>query len=184
MIVHKPQFITVWLCVQALHMAVGWDFEGLVRLPGNSDKPHRRSVACVAPGQLHPCRALWPLLVTRRPDQLAGAVQNQAIPLRNVYTELVKRYGEAELPRYLYQVLFICHTQPHTDLRLGEAMIARRSFDQRASKTDMTLNLWVRPDEISGQLEYSTDLYTSATAARIIRRYEEVLTGLVEDLVW
>ncbi len=117
-------------------------------------------------------------------DQLAGAVQNQAIPLRNVYTELVKRYGEAELPRYLYQVLFICHTQPHTDLRLGEAMIVRRSFDQRASKTDMTLNLWVRPDEISGQLEYSTDLYTSATAARIIRRYEEVLTGLVEDLVW
>jgi len=68
MIVHRPQFITVWLCVQALHMAVGWDFEGLVRLPGNSDKPHRRSVACVAPGQLHPCRALWPLLVTRRPD--------------------------------------------------------------------------------------------------------------------
>ncbi|MFK8850079.1 condensation domain-containing protein [Streptomyces sp. Ac-502] len=117
-------------------------------------------------------------------DLLAGAVQNQAIPLRNVYQELLERYGEEALPRYLYQTLFICHTHPHTDLRLGDATVERRPFDQRASKADMTLNLWVRAEGISGQLEYNTDLYTPRTAARVVRRYEETLTAVVEDLVW
>ncbi|MBD3003827.1 condensation domain-containing protein [Streptomyces sp. 5-10] len=116
--------------------------------------------------------------------RLAGAVQNQAIPLRNIYTALRSRYGEESLPTFLYQVMFICHSHPHAALQLGETTVERQRFDQRASKTDMTLNLWVRDESITGQLEYNTDLYASRTAHRVVQRYKEILADLAEELVW
>lgn len=49
------------------------------------------------------------------------------------------------------------------------------------ARHDLTLELSERPDGISGVLEYSTDLFTAATAEQIVEHFTHLLTAAVGD---
>ncbi|WP_049564136.1 condensation domain-containing protein [Streptomyces sp. SBT349] len=131
-----------------------------------------------------PARAPLRDLLHASARTLTDALRHQEVPLVTVYEDLMARYGAENLPPYLFRTLFICHTHRVGPLTLEGTVCERRPFSQRASKADITLNVWPGDSGVRCQIEYNTDLYDAATIQRAAERYRALLSRIVNDLVW
>jgi amino acid adenylation domain-containing protein len=80
----------------------------------------------------------------------------------------------------LFQVKFVLQNAPRPPLRVSGLELERLELDTGTAKFDLLLNVWETEDGLTGALEHSTDLFDTATAARLLALWELALSGLAE----
>ena len=109
-----------------------------------------------------------------------GAYMHQDLPFERLVEELKPERLLSQSP--LFQVLFALQDPPFQGLELPElSLTPLESYRQEPAKFDLELYLWRDGEGLGGQLIYNTDLFDATTIRRLLRQYELLLRGVVED---
>ncbi|MFL6194099.1 MAG: amino acid adenylation domain-containing protein [Thermoanaerobaculia bacterium] len=115
-------------------------------------------------------------LLARVREEALGAYANQDLPFERLVEELRPERELASQP--LFQVMFILQNAPAGALDLPGLSFRPIEADPGTAKFDLTLSLSEAGGELLGAVEYSTDLFTRATIARLVERYGQLLAAL------
>ena len=107
------------------------------------------------------------------------AYAHQEVPFEKLVSELRPERGPGYNP--LFQVHFQLFSDGGHQNRprplAGEPLLAEVS----TAKFDLALDLWEYPDALWGHLEYSTDLFSEETSARLERHFIRLLESIAAD---
>lgn len=111
-----------------------------------------------------------------------GALSNADTPFERVVAELQPTREAGINP--LFQITFQLFTSPAH--RSGGTASASGSstqpdFERGTSKFDLRLDLWEAGSEVHGQFEYSLDLFAPQTAGRMMRAFQQLVTGCIDQ---
>src|SRR5262249_51521218 len=81
----------------------------------------------------------------------------------------------------LFQVMFVLDHDAGRRVEPADLSFHAARIDTRTSKFDLSLNLEEMADGFDGWLEYSTELFERATAARLVGHFQTLLTGAAQD---
>ncbi|WP_019487678.1 thioesterase domain-containing protein [Kamptonema formosum] len=81
----------------------------------------------------------------------------------------------------LFQISFSLQNTPTAALELPELTWSSIDFDAGTAKLDLEFNLWEDLAGIKGQITYSTDLFDSATIARMLNHFQTLLESIVAN---
>jgi amino acid adenylation domain-containing protein len=121
--------------------------------------------------------------------QRVGSIVTESRAYHNLaFDRLVELLNIPCEPSYhpIFQVMFGCE-ESHDRFSGGEALptdlaISPISVDTRTDRgLDLALKLIQTPTEISGYLEYRTDLFTAATIERMVGHFQTLLGGIVAN---
>ncbi|MEV7913242.1 amino acid adenylation domain-containing protein [Streptomyces griseus] len=124
------------------------------------------------------------LLARVRTANLA-AYEHQDLPFEYLVEVLNPARGTSHHP--LFQVMLVLQNNVAPQWRLGELAAAHEVVPTRTSKFDLTFELTERftaggrPDGLSGEIEYATDLFDRSTAETLTERLLRVLWSVAED---
>ncbi|HEY4460884.1 MAG TPA: amino acid adenylation domain-containing protein, partial [Pseudonocardiaceae bacterium] len=120
-------------------------------------------------------------LLARVRESTIDAYAHQDLPFERLVEALRPERSPSHNP--LVQVLFVLQNAPAGGAR-WPGLHASALAEQPAGATarfDITLSVRESADGLHANIEYNTDLFDEATIARLVRSYETVLTGAVED---
>jgi hypothetical protein len=115
--------------------------------------------------------------LARTREVVLAALADQEMPFEKLVEELKPRRGPAPAP--LVQVLFALQNTPLPPFALPGLAIAWEAVYTGTAKFDLTFSLREVADGLTGQVEYSTDLFDAATVARLIAHYTALLEAAV-----
>jgi amino acid adenylation domain-containing protein len=116
-------------------------------------------------------------LLERVREVTLGAFSHQDLPFEKLLETL---RPSRELNRNpLFQVLFVLHNTPRQTLELPDLEVTFHEIDPETAKFDLTLNLGETQEGLQGWFEYSTDLFETATIARLAGHFQTLLEGIV-----
>jgi amino acid adenylation domain-containing protein len=104
-------------------------------------------------------------LLTRVRETALAAFTHQDLPFGRLVEELHPQRDFARPP--LFQVLFILQPAEADALELPGLRLAPRDLDTGTAKFELTLQLAEGEDQVSGWIEFNTDLFEPATAERM-----------------
>ncbi|HEX6293433.1 MAG TPA: amino acid adenylation domain-containing protein, partial [Herpetosiphonaceae bacterium] len=81
----------------------------------------------------------------------------------------------------LFQVMFILQNTPRTTIALPDLTFEPLAVESQTAKFDLSLMLHEKPDGLYGSVEYSTDLFDTATIERLAEHFQMLLAGIVAD---
>ncbi len=109
------------------------------------------------------------------------AYEHQDLPFAKLVEELNVERSPAYNP--VFQVMFSMPIASDSVRRLGGAIDLRRTTTSyKSSKFDLQVFVVRNPQGLRGWLEYSTDLFDSATIERMMGHYGRLLESVVEDV--
>ncbi|MEU9507474.1 MupA/Atu3671 family FMN-dependent luciferase-like monooxygenase [Micromonospora sp. NPDC048170] len=114
-------------------------------------------------------------LVERTRDETRDALAHQDLPFEKLVEELHPSRDLAHNP--LFQVLFSYHDTDAAGLALPGCTVTPVPGDTATAKFDLTLSLTRRGPDLTGRLEYSTDLFDPDSAERMAARFRQVLAA-------
>ncbi|MDA0268731.1 MAG: condensation domain-containing protein [Cyanobacteria bacterium] len=112
-------------------------------------------------------------------DEAVNAYAHQDLPFETLVDELQPERKLNQTP--LYQVWFYLQDDPVTTVAFPGLTLEPIEVDLGTAKHDLKLGLWKSPQGLQGALEYSTDLFESATIERLARYYEDLLAEIARD---
>ncbi len=118
-------------------------------------------------------------LLRRTQAAAIAAYANQDVPFEMLVDALGAPRDMSHTP--LFQVMFALQDAPLRALALPGLTITPMQPDTQTAKFDLVLNIVERADELWGALEYNTDLFDAATAARLTGHLETLLAGIAAD---
>ncbi|WP_370640379.1 amino acid adenylation domain-containing protein, partial [Myxococcus sp. XM-1-1-1] len=118
-------------------------------------------------------------LLGRVREESLAAFAHQDVP----FDSLVEALGGArDLSRTpVFQTVFVLQNAPLQPPSLPGLGVELLPTATDTSRFDVTVSLMERQGTLEGQLEYSLDLFTPATAARLVEHFQRLLQGIVED---
>lgn len=116
-------------------------------------------------------------LLWRVKDVARNDYAHQNVPFDRLVSELQLERDPSRNP--LFQVLF--SLTPSVSLVQSGWEMANFEVDTGAVKVDLQLQLYDRPEGISGGFTYSTDLFDAATIARMAGHFQVLLQGIVAN---
>jgi amino acid adenylation domain-containing protein/non-ribosomal peptide synthase protein (TIGR01720 family) len=121
-------------------------------------------------------------LLGRVREVVLDAYALQDLPFEKLVDELQPQRNLSRTP--LFQVMFALQNTPRQELRLPGVGVEpwEREGGEPAAKFDLTLILTPTAGGLSSRVEYSTDLFDSATICRLLGHLESLLRGAAEDL--
>ncbi|HKV09853.1 MAG TPA: amino acid adenylation domain-containing protein, partial [Thermoanaerobaculia bacterium] len=120
------------------------------------------------------------LALLRRLRRTAVAAQaNQDVPFDRLVEELHPHRDPGVSP--LFQVMFAFLAVPPVAVRMPGLEASLLEVETRTAKFDLTLSLHERDGELSGFLEYRTELFEAATADRLLGHLATLLAGAAAD---
>ncbi|GAA4316739.1 hypothetical protein GCM10023149_13940 [Mucilaginibacter gynuensis] len=109
-----------------------------------------------------------------------AAYEHQDVPFEKVVEAVVKERDTSRSP--LFQVMMVLQNTPETPaLELNDLQLEYKQEAHGTSKFDLTMFLTEQNGEITGEIEYNTDLYQAATIARMIGHYEELIGAVITN---
>ncbi|MEG3877084.1 amino acid adenylation domain-containing protein [Microcoleus sp. herbarium7] len=118
-------------------------------------------------------------LLSRAKAVTLEAYAHQDLPFEKLVEAL---HPDRDLSRNpLFQISFSLQNTPAAALELPELTWSAIDFDAGTAKLDLEFNLWEDFAGIKGQLTYSTDLFDSATIARMLNCFQTLLESIVAD---
>ena len=115
-------------------------------------------------------------VLARVRETCLGAYAHQEIPFEKLVEELRPERSLRHSP--LFQVFFQLNT-PRESLTLSGVKSEPFKHQNETAKFDLTLVLNDTSDGLVGNLEYSTDLFDSSTATRIVNHLSTILSAAV-----
>jgi len=112
-------------------------------------------------------------------ERMLQALEHQEIPFERVVEELQPQRDLGHTP--LFQAMFVHQQDPAAGLDLPQLEVRTLEIDPGTSKFDLTLFVWECAGGFRAAVEYSTDLFTAATAKRMLRHYETLLRSIAQD---
>jgi len=118
-------------------------------------------------------------LLERVRSVVLDAQAHQDVPFEKIVEELQLERSLSHTP--LFQVVFALHNAPAPVIDLPGLKLALLDVQRRTAKFDLMFELFERNSNISGSLEYSTDLFDDTTIERMLGHYQRLLTAIVAD---
>ncbi|KST70379.1 non-ribosomal peptide synthetase [Mastigocoleus testarum] len=107
------------------------------------------------------------------------AYAHQNFPFEKLVEELQPERDLSQSP--LYQVGFAFYNTPEPKLKLSDLNLQPIPIDNGTAKLDLMLSLREDEGELTGWLEYKTDLFDYATITRMLGHFQTLLTGIVDN---
>ncbi|HEX5709303.1 MAG TPA: amino acid adenylation domain-containing protein, partial [Pyrinomonadaceae bacterium] len=117
-------------------------------------------------------------LLGRVRESALGAYAHQDVPFEKLVEELQPARHLGHSP--LFQVMFIFQNTPARSAQLSGLSVNALPVETQSAKFDLTLELREDGGALTGELEYSVELFERGTAERLARAYERLL-GEVAD---
>src|SRR6185312_15094839 len=117
-------------------------------------------------------------LLRRVKEVCLGAYAHQDVPFEKLVEELQPERDPSRSP--LFQVKLVLQNAPQESLRLGGLQLGRVGVERVTAKFDLMLTM-VEGNELSGVLEFNTDLFEEGTIERFGGRYAELLQSIVAE---
>ncbi|WP_445304857.1 amino acid adenylation domain-containing protein [Microcoleus sp. Pol17C2] len=107
------------------------------------------------------------------------AYAHQDLPFEKLVEELQPDRNLSYNP--LFQVAFVLQTAPVAAESIAGLNLTLLDVDNQTAKVDLTLHLEEKQEEISGQFEYSTDLFDAVTIRRMAGHFLALLEGIAAN---
>ncbi|MET0621448.1 MAG: amino acid adenylation domain-containing protein [Pyrinomonadaceae bacterium] len=116
-------------------------------------------------------------LLARARAVALGAYAHQDVPFELVLEAL---HPERDASRTrLFQVMFVMQNMPQAGVEVTEARFSPvEEKDPARSNFDLTLWMWEGPSGLTGWLDYSTDIFETATIVRLKEHFKILLEGI------
>jgi amino acid adenylation domain-containing protein len=118
------------------------------------------------------------LLATVR-EMALGAYAHQDLPFEKLVEELQPERSLSHSP--LFQVMFVLQNAPKTSLTFEGLSASPVRIKADTAKFDLTLSLGETGEELSGSLEYNSDLFDGVTIDRLLGHFQILLEGIIGD---
>jgi amino acid adenylation domain-containing protein len=119
-------------------------------------------------------------LLSRVKEVALGAYGNQDVPFEKLVEELQPERDLSRTP--LFQVMFVMQNNPMPELKLGNVTMSPVIIEGATSKFDLTLSIMEEADgNMSGWLEYNTDLFDQPMVESMIGHYNTLLRGIITN---
>ncbi|MEG4215637.1 amino acid adenylation domain-containing protein [Microcoleus sp. Pol14C6] len=118
-------------------------------------------------------------LLDRIREMSLEAYAHQDLPFEKLVEELQPDRNLSYNP--LFQVAFVLQTAPVAAESIGGLNLTLLDVENHTAKVDLTLHLEEKQEEISGQFEYSTDLFDAATINRMAGHLIALLEGIAAN---
>jgi amino acid adenylation domain-containing protein len=114
-------------------------------------------------------------------DVALGAFAHQDLPFERLVDELRPERSLSHSP--LFQVMFNLQNQPRNRLELPGLILEPFRAERSQAQVDLTLAAGESADgeRLEAYLEYNSDLFDAATAARMSRHFLNLLAGVAAD---
>ncbi|WP_281404514.1 non-ribosomal peptide synthetase [Pyxidicoccus fallax] len=116
-------------------------------------------------------------LLGRTRELTLEAFAHRGVPFERVVDAVQTARDRSRAP--LFQVLFVLQPEPGAELALPGLESRRVALDPGATPYDLTLSLARGANGLEGWLEYASDLFEQATAARLVQRFQVLLDAVV-----
>ncbi|WP_437835307.1 amino acid adenylation domain-containing protein [Sorangium sp. So ce1153] len=107
------------------------------------------------------------------------AYAHQDVPFEHLVEKLQPARDLGRNP--VFQVMFILQNAPASELRLPDLELSWLKPTWTTSRMDLTLSMEAAGDQLTGAIEYNTDLFDDATIERLIGHYRSLLSALARD---
>ncbi len=118
-------------------------------------------------------------LLRRVRDVALGAYGAQDFPFERLVEMVQPVRDMSHSP--LFQVMFILQNVPFEEVELAGLTLSYVEIRIGSAKTDLTLEVWERPEGLKVYLEYNTDLFEAATIRRLGEHFERLLAAVAAD---
>jgi hypothetical protein len=118
-------------------------------------------------------------LLWRVRETALGAYANQDVPYEDLVFQLRPKRRAGVAP--FFQVLFIFQNAAVSECILPGIQITRLDAHGDSAKLDLTLSVMESKAGLSGNLEYSSDLFRRDTMERMIDHFHTLLTAIVAN---
>jgi amino acid adenylation domain-containing protein len=108
-----------------------------------------------------------------------GAYEHQDMPYEKLLEALRPPRDLSRNP--LFQVMCVLHNTPQQVLELSGLTMHPLEIDPGTARFDVTLEFWETSEGLRGRFEYSTDLFETATIARMAGHLQTLLEGVVAE---
>jgi amino acid adenylation domain-containing protein len=108
------------------------------------------------------------------------AYDHQDVPFDMVVRSLQLKRNLSHMP--VFQIMFIFQENPLPGLKLAEFTSTQLELEDSSTLGfDLILQMWEAEQELSGILEYRTDLFDETTIARMLEQFQRLLAGIVAN---
>ena len=118
-------------------------------------------------------------LLRRVRETALGAYAHQDVPFEKLLEDLQLPRDPSRQP--LFQVAFALQNLPSSGYALKNLTLSPVDVETGTSRFDLTLIAQENGAGLEFTLEYNTDLFSSATAGRLLRHLQNVLEGMLEN---
>ncbi|MEG3939648.1 amino acid adenylation domain-containing protein [Microcoleus sp. S36b_A3] len=118
-------------------------------------------------------------LLARIREVSLEAYAYQDLPFEKLVEELQPERNLSYNP--LFQVAFVLQTPPVAAESIAGLNLTLLNVENQTAKVDLTLYLEEKQEEISGQFEYSTDLFDAVTIRRMAGHFLTLLEGIAAN---
>jgi amino acid adenylation domain-containing protein len=115
-------------------------------------------------------------VLSRVKDVALDAYRHQDLPFEMLVEELQPERDLSHPP--LFQVLFALQNAPMDAIQLERLTLTPLALETNTAKFDLILAMTETKDGLSGQWEYSSDLFEPETIERLAKLFETLLTGV------
>ncbi|WP_414561754.1 MULTISPECIES: amino acid adenylation domain-containing protein [unclassified Anabaena] len=118
-------------------------------------------------------------LLARVRQTTLAAYDHQDMPFDQLVATLNPERDLSRTP--LFQSKFVLQNAPMPPLQLDDLTLNVVEIDDGTAKFDLLLTVWETESGLSGNLEYSTDLFNHATITRMLSDYQTILRTVVSQ---
>ena len=108
-----------------------------------------------------------------------SAYAHQDIPFEQLVEVLQPARSLSYSP--IFQVMFVLQNMAQEAITLPDITVSSVAGEQTTAKFDLTISLFEAADEISGWIEFNTDLFDPETIERMAGHYRQLLSGMTAD---
>jgi len=118
-------------------------------------------------------------LLGRVREVTLGAYDHQELPIQTLVEALQPKRG-LNRPA-LVQAAFALHPALMDGLKGEGLTLIPMEIDKGTAQLDLTLFMWEGAEELTGSVEYNTDLFDASTITRMQQHFQTLLEGIVAD---
>jgi amino acid adenylation domain-containing protein len=118
-------------------------------------------------------------LLHRVQEVALGAYSHQDLPFEKLVEELRSERDPSHSP--LFQVMFILQTPSQERFELPGLTLSPLELETGTAQFDLTLTLFDTGRELTGYLDYNTDLFDATTLERLLSSFETLVAAVAGD---